>query len=270
MPILAGIDGCPSGWYVVLAQLRRKRLVQVERRIVPRFEELLRPSIVGKSVPDVIAIDMPIGLPDAATPGGRPCDKAARELLGRGRAASVFSPPSRHAITCTDYRQAHRANRASSQHQIGLTRQTFNLFPKIREVDDALRKFASIRDRVHEVHPEVCFHAMAKAAGGVGAAGGAGAAGGSGGAGGGGGGGGLRPKKEREGQRDRLRLLINAGIDVPAEALRQVKSGVLNADDVIDAHACLWTARRLALGEARSVHEKIDRDSRRLRMAIWY
>jgi predicted RNase H-like nuclease len=39
--------------------------------------------------PAIIAIDVPIGLPEVMPPGGRACDRLARRLLGP-RGASVF------------------------------------------------------------------------------------------------------------------------------------------------------------------------------------
>ena len=46
---------------------------------------------------DSVLIDIPIGLSDSG-PGGRLCDREARQLLGCGRVSSVFSAPARRTL----------------------------------------------------------------------------------------------------------------------------------------------------------------------------
>lgn len=43
--------------------------------------------------PEIIAVDIPIGLLACPCTGGRLCDRAARKLLGRARAASYSRHP---------------------------------------------------------------------------------------------------------------------------------------------------------------------------------
>src|SRR5262249_29149066 len=108
--------------------------------------------------PDVIAVDIPIGLLDQAVRGGRDCDRGARSLLGHPRSSSVFSPPVRSALAYMTFATASAANRTSSPHQVGITQQGFALFPKLRDIDGHLTP--RLQQRVREVHPELCFYEL--------------------------------------------------------------------------------------------------------------
>ena len=94
---------------------------------------------------EVIAVDMPIGLPDA---GSRACDIEARRRLGPRR-SSVFAAPVRAVLHERSYVDALALHRATDGR--GLSKQTFHLLPKIAEVD------AARDDRVIEAHPELAF-----------------------------------------------------------------------------------------------------------------
>ena len=96
-----------------------------------------------------IAVDMPIGLLERAAPGGRECDREARALLGRPRASSVFSPPTRKALAARRYEEVAALNGA------GMSKEAFNILPKIREVDALMD--AALQDTVVEAHPELAF-----------------------------------------------------------------------------------------------------------------
>jgi predicted RNase H-like nuclease len=99
-------------------------------------------------------IDMPIGL---VTNGRaeRVCDRAARALLGRPRASSVFRPPCRGALGAQSYGLACELNR---QHTgVAMSMQTWNIAAKIRELDDALAVDPTLADRLREAHPELCL-----------------------------------------------------------------------------------------------------------------
>jgi predicted RNase H-like nuclease len=106
-------------------------------------------------VPDhgLVFIDMPIGL---GGPGesGRLCDREARQLLGVRR-SSVFATPSRAALNATTYEQACALNAAACGRK--LSRQAFNILPKISEVDMIMRANAQVRASLRESHPELNF-----------------------------------------------------------------------------------------------------------------
>ena len=99
-------------------------------RVVPHFAEIL----TAAEHPAVIAVDMPIGLPDRTGYGGRTAENAVRPLLG-ARQSAVFSVPSRAAMEQTDYREACAAAFATSDPPRKISKQLFMIAPKIREVD---------------------------------------------------------------------------------------------------------------------------------------
>ncbi|MGI9463252.1 MAG: DUF429 domain-containing protein, partial [Aestuariivirgaceae bacterium] len=146
---LAGIDGCPAGWMVVTWTGHPSD--PPEARILPDFAAVLALPVA------IIAVDMPIGLPERAGPGGRQACNEARARLG-ARQSSVFSVPSRAAVMCTDYREACRTNFENSDPPRKVAKQCFNLFNKIREIDRLIT--SGDQDRVFEVHPELAFWAM--------------------------------------------------------------------------------------------------------------
>ncbi len=88
---IAGVDGCKAGWIAVTAI--PKAFEKAEVKIFASFAELIS-QLAARSI---IAIDMPIGVPERTKKGGREPDWAAREFLGSQR-ASVFPVPSRQAV----------------------------------------------------------------------------------------------------------------------------------------------------------------------------
>ncbi len=98
---------------------------------------------------DLTLVDMPIGLADDRD---RDVDLAAKRALGR-RHMCVFPAPPRGVIGLDDYARAS----AESQRLTGrkLSKQAWNIVPKIREVDAAVR--ANPTCSVRECHPEVCL-----------------------------------------------------------------------------------------------------------------
>jgi predicted RNase H-like nuclease len=102
MERIAGVDGCRQGWVVVERDAAGAVGVRVEVDIG---------SVLCDQGLAVVAIDIPIGLLDAAEPGGRECDRQARTLLGAGRASSVFSPPVRSVLSASGYEDAKERSR---------------------------------------------------------------------------------------------------------------------------------------------------------------
>ena len=91
---LAGVDGCPGGWLVAFVQPRGGA---VRVQIVSRFADIL--SAPEQSA--LVAVDMPIGLPERTGIGGRAAENAVRPLLG-ARQSSVFSVPSQRLYALVD------------------------------------------------------------------------------------------------------------------------------------------------------------------------
>ena len=151
MNIVAGVDGCRAGWVVVLRPLDDAGRATVQ--IVATFADILALA----PPPAIIAIDVPIGLPDRAVVGGRAADVEARTVLG-DRKSAVFSVPARLAVMEPDYRTACDLAFAHSDPPRMVSKQMFNIFPKIREVDALMTP--ALQTRVREVHPEVAFAAL--------------------------------------------------------------------------------------------------------------
>lgn len=138
-----GVDGCTGGWITALlghGELRLERLDSI-KTIIRRY-----PSF------DAFLIDMAIGLrnkPNQIRP-----DDLARKELG-ARASTVFSVPSRTAV----YADGEENQKAANLRELGksLSKQTVNIIPKIREVDEFLDAFPQYKNRILESHPELDF-----------------------------------------------------------------------------------------------------------------
>jgi len=265
---VAGIDGCRAGWVVVLVEHTAGVVRNHHITLCPSFADVL----AMHPKPTVIAIDIPIGLLDRPEPGGRECDRQARTLLSR-RASSIFSPPTRSMLRATRYDQVR------SQ---GLSIQSFNILPKIREVDRLMTP--DLQRRVHEAHPELAFAALAGT-----------------------------PmqynKKTLEGREERLQVLnyclfpfeanVKKGNVILSEAknlfpqcpqerfftpLCSVQNDKLvlrkmflpfyrphvAPDDILDACALAWTALCISSGQANRVPDRQQIDRKGLRMEIWF
>lgn len=234
-PWVAGVDGYRGGWFVALWD-RASR--QTRWRCAVDFAALLDLP----EAPEVIAIDIPIGLLDRAQPGGRACDRAARALLRPHRAGSVFSPPTRSALEQATYAEALAANRATSAHGVGLSRQCFHLFPKLREVDR--RMTPGLQDRVMEAHPELAFRESRGRPM-------------------------DHPKRTAAGRIERRTALDALGLHPPEGPIRDRFGVPAQVDDILDAFVLAWTAERIAQGQAQRLPSQPERDARGLRMEIW-
>ena len=159
--------------------------------------------------------------------GPRRCDVEARRRLGPRR-SSVFPAPVRAALGSATWEDANARSRAVDGK--GLAHQVFNLLPKIHEVDGLISP--SSQARVVEAHPELCFASIAGTPL-------------------------LHPKRTAAGRAARTALVGVAPASLPGAA----------ADDVLDAHAVLWTARRLTTGDEERLGGG-ERDERGLLMEI--
>jgi predicted RNase H-like nuclease len=237
---VAGVDGCPGGWLVVLRHTGEQH--RFKRRLCAQFSDVLK----LEEAPGMIAVDIPIGLPDVAIKGGRLCDIETRRRLG-GRQSSVFSVPSRRAVAQTDYVHACTVNLEHSAPPRKVSKQCFNLFPKIRDVDVLMTP--ALQERVYEVHPELAFWALnghqplelAKK---------------------------IKSAPSRPGLALRRELLDKAGFPPAACDEGEWPRRLVGPDDIIDACALAWTAGRLLAGTAITLPADPPRDARGLRMEI--
>ena len=178
-----------------------------------------------------IAVDMPIGLPAA---GQRACDVEVRRRLGPRR-ASVFPAPIRPVLDASGYVEALELGRAADGR--GMSKQSFHLLSKIRELDALATP--RVQRTVVECHPELCFAAMTGSPC-------------------------AHPKRTPPGRAERLVALRSAFPDVDLHLAAPHRGA--RADDVLDAFATAWTARRVAAGTAE--HIGGDLDERGLRMEV--
>ena len=232
---VAGVDRVPEssrsrkierkgGWVMVVAGAEPRS--PIEDVLVERSFAEIWSHACGRGLL-VVAVDIPIGLSREA---GRPADDQARKKLKSpgpgqpGRASSVFPAPPLCALEASSYEDAQ--DRAWAESSSGITKQAFALCPKINDVRDSVDAESCAEDarpRLAEVHPEVSFREIAG-----------------------------RPmrfhKKLQAGTAERLAHLAEhfsniVGSAVLAEIKGPPEPGL---DDVLDAVAAAWTARRLA------------------------
>lgn len=218
-----GIDGCPAGW--VCIGLGPGAVWQAE---VVRSTDRLADLATGAQL---TLIDVPIGLLDSGREE-RVCDREARRVLGPPRASSVFPAPARGTLSAKTYEAASELNHELTGRR--LSRQSWAIAPKIREIDQLLRERADLRGKLRECHPEVCFWALN----------------------------GMRPmqynKRTADGRNERLTLLsqhlpmVDMIVNEVAGAWRR---GEVAWDDIIDALVATVTAK-LGYGKLMTLPEK--------------
>jgi len=232
---VAGVDGCRAGWFVVVASATRQKVLQLKDFCVAETFA----DVFSKTVDcELVCVDIPIGLSDGAKP--RTCDVAARRILGRGRAGSIFPPPIRSCLAAKDYRTASRICLEHSGKK--LTRQTFFIMGKIREVDQAMTP--QLQQRVREIHPELSFWVLA---------------------------GGRPPKHNKKtlaGRNERIVLLSAMFSDLEQFVAKARQPNKVAPDDILDAVAAAWTAGQAVIGKTKTLPENPESDSRGLRMEV--
>lgn len=234
---MVGVDGCRSGWVAVRSTARRAYEIEVLGSVQALWEWA---APHGR-----ILIDIPIGLREGET-APRGCDAAARRLLRAPRAASVFAPPARPCLSLGDWAEASARNAQLTGRR--LSRQAWNIAPKIREVDDFLREDPGRQARLREVHPELLFMALN-------------------------GGMPMREAKRRpSGLQERLAVLERhvPGVAGVFEAGRgRVRRHGAAADDLLDALAAVVSARACG-GDFATLPQTPETDACGLRMEILY
>lgn len=248
---IAGADGCKAGWVAVIVRPGGGP----QAGIFGSFLELV------ESLPDdaVLAVDMPIGLPERTGKGGRGPETLVRRHLGE-RQSSVFSIPSRSAVyaepgpfgTLEEWYAAHRrasaVARATSDPPKAISIQAFGIFSKIREIDGLLVARPELGTRIVESHPEAAFWRLN-------------------------GGQAMRlPKKVKgrinpAGMEERKALLATCGY--PRAFLEQAPPKGAGQDDFLDAAAVALVAARRARGEAIPFPDPPLVDERGIPLAIW-
>jgi predicted RNase H-like nuclease len=178
----------------------------------------------------VVGLFAPVGLLDEQVVGGRTCDREARALVGRRRGAAIRSAPSRDILT----------NGACKDSDITLDRPG-RYYLAVGQ--DVAREIAPYHQRtIFEVHPEVSYYQLNED----------------------------RPleyrKRSIHGQNER-RALLETKIS-RVERILDARVPGARRPHLLDAAACMWTARRV-LGRAMTrMPMDPEWDSEGLRMEI--
>jgi predicted RNase H-like nuclease len=176
----------------------------------------------------VVALNAPVGYESEKELRGRTCDREARALLHR-RGSIVHNAPS--------WAASDDGVSISEEHLDAITAQ---LLPRYREV---AAEMAPYRQRVvYEVNPELSFYQLNNDEP-------------------------LRWSKRFEEGREERRVLLDSKVPDVDRIVEAVIPGV-SVSHLLDAAACLWTARRVAARVATRVPIDPEWDGQGLRMEI--
>ena len=81
----------------------------------------------------------------------RECDVLAKRYLGKSFQSSIFIPPLKRVLECTDYQEANMLSKKIAGK--GLSKQSWNLKSKISEVQG----ISKLSNKIYEGHPECSF-----------------------------------------------------------------------------------------------------------------
>ncbi|WP_020212011.1 DUF429 domain-containing protein [Flavobacterium rivuli] len=234
-----GIDGCRYGWVTACYNDGKVLIFKNINDVIKHYGDAYS-----------FLIDIPIGLVSEKN-NVRNCEKTARAVLPANRKSSVFSIPCREALTAANYAEANGINRQIMD--CGISKQTWFILPKIKELDDVLINDHNIRLRFKESHPEIAFQFLN------------------------GGSPLLYSKKTADGATERLAILMRyneQSESLYTKALIDYKRLEVAKDDILDA-LCLALTQNLLLAQPDSY--KVNRfasnpllDEHGIEMAIYY
>lgn len=234
--MFAGLDGCSNGWLVCLDKKPIRFL------IVDDIDEFFHTF----SDVERVFIDIPIGLPYSGVET-RFCDKNTRNLLTRRRSSSVFPVPCRKAVYANTYEEANKINRMKINK--GLSKQSWNISGKIKEVDIFLRENRDLINKLIESHPEICFWALNDGS----------------------------PmkhyKKTKKGEEERIIVLRNyiANLDdILAKTKTDLPNNAYVMDDILDAAVLMIAARLCSISYIEKFSKDCEIDEDGLLMRIVY
>jgi len=196
--------------------------------VVPSLDEVV--SALESARLAAAAIDIPIGL---APTGPRACDREARRLLGPRR-SSVFPAPVRAVLGASTYAEACAISREVCGKAVSA--QLYNIVGKIREVDDVMTP--RLQRQLFEACPELSFAVMS---GGVPM---------------------RHNKRTAEGRAERV-VALGAALGKVAGLVAAPPQGAAS-DDVFDALALAWTARRSLTGSCVRLGGEVDETGLRM------
>ena len=245
---VTGVDGCAGGWVAVtlgpvgpstaprplsathapepMAFPAREHGTRHGQAAIPvtGTAEATGPLTVGVAVAStldglplagVVGIDMPLGLLVGWLAGRRRCSPGGRSA---GRGVTVFAIPPRPVWQQPTYAEANRACRELTGK--GLSAQTWGLRGKIARSRRLPPRVTPRQLHLYEVHPEL----VVRGHGGRAAR--------------------RTASTPRQAWPSAAKLLARAGIALPAKITGAAEN------DLLDAAAVAWSARRIAAGEA--------------------
>ncbi|MEX0771426.1 MAG: DUF429 domain-containing protein [Balneolaceae bacterium] len=231
----AGIDGCKAGWILISFDRDSSgyEILRTDRELEDAFSEH-----------DRIFIDIPIGLNDEEY--HRECDELLRKKLGPEYASSVFSPPIRPALHAPTYVEANMQSYEFTGKKLSL--QAWNITPKVKTVDELLRKEKNWQEKVLESHPELLFMNLN---------------------------GGMiyQKKNTKKGLKHRLDLIAareKAAADFFREIKEEFRRNEVEEDDIVDAMALAYAAKKSEEEAIKTLPENSPEDSKGLKMAVHY
>ena len=230
MKKIAGIDGSKGGWVCVSGYENNYKEL--------KFEKLKEFNDIKSKDFNLVLVDIPIGLDIDLKQGGRIVDKLARKELLTNK-SSIFNAPSRLVLEAKNYEEANKINKNKG---MGLSKQSWNLVKKIKEVDEFIKN--SNKTIIFESHPEIIFQVMKKDKVST-------------------------KKKNDEGIIERRNLLEKNGFNkVFLEKNLLAKDSFYKKDDFIDACSLFWSANRAIAKTEVKIPNDIVLDSEGIIMQI--
>jgi len=212
LPLIIGIDGCKSGWFSVWENQDKS----IHSSVFSNLNELK--NFFKNESQLIVGIDMPVVLSEVIP---RQADQLARKLLSK-KASSVFTAPTPEMLDQPNYEKASLVSKKLFGKSMSL--QSWYLFPKIKDVQTMIHHEDM---QIYEIHPELSFRAMntEQVI--------------------------LESKKSPEGFAIRNSLLTMHFKNFIFEEIRRqyARKDVMD-NDILDALAVLWSAKRIQSNQA--------------------
>ena len=205
---LIGIDGTSSGWIASIGNSKNKCL-----SVITYSEDLS--ELLSDYPGSVVVIDMPIELNKKNYL--RECDILAKKYLGKKFQSSIFIPPLKRVLKCSNYQEANKLSKEITGK--GLSKQSWHLKKKITEVQGLCK----LSNKIYEGHPECSFKMLKNKAL-------------------------VAKKKSVLGIFERFNLLKKAGLDPLSISLKLEDNSMIKIDDILDSMVLFLTALRIVEG----------------------
>ena len=212
MSLIIGIDGCKSGWFSIWENQDKS----IHSSVFSNLNELK--NFFKNESQLILGIDMPVVLSEVIP---RQADQLARKLLSK-KASSVFTAPTPEMLDQPNYEKASLISKRLFGKSMSL--QSWYLFPKIKDVQTMIHHEDM---QIYEIHPELSFRAMNNEQV-I-----------------------LESKKTHEGFALRNALLSMHFKNFIFEEIRRhyARKDVMD-NDILDALAVLWSAKRIQSNQA--------------------